>query len=127
MTIVEYLDAVKERLLTDQVVTSFHIIRERATLAGGHLRARLTLTDGSQLEFSEYVQHSSDDQINVVTYSYHWANTQGNLIRRWDNTPHFPGLSGFPHHVHVGAAGTVVPGQPVSIFVVLDEIARHLA
>ncbi len=58
MTVVEYFDAVKDRLLTDPAVASFHVIRERVTLIGGHLRARLTLTDGGQLEFSEYVQRS---------------------------------------------------------------------
>jgi hypothetical protein len=47
VTIVEYLDAIKECLLTSPVVSSFHVIRERDTLTDGHLRARLTLTDGS--------------------------------------------------------------------------------
>jgi hypothetical protein len=124
MTVIEYLDAVKERLTTDPLVAGFSIGRERITLVDGHLRARLTISDGSQLEFSEYVQRSPDDQIKVVTYSYHWADADGNLIRRWDNTPHFPDLPGFPHHVHDGRAGSVVPGEPVSIFLVLDEITR---
>lgn len=53
MTIDAYLEAIKERLVTDPMVTSFQVIRERATLGDGHLRIRLTLTDGSQLEFSE--------------------------------------------------------------------------
>ena len=126
MTIDEYLDAVKERLLTDPVVSDFGAILERATLIDGHLRVRLTLIDGSLLEFSEYVQRSLDGQINVVTYSYHWSDAGGNLILRWDNTPHFSGLPGFPHHIHDGRADTVSPGQPVSIFTVLDEIERLL-
>ena len=127
MTIVEYLDSVKARLLTDPVVSGFHVIRERATLTDGHLRARLTLADGGLLEFSEYVQRSPDGAINVITYSYHWADVHGNLIRRWDNTPHFPDLPGFPYHIHDGPTGTVSPGQPVSIFAVIDEVARLLA
>ena len=127
MTIVEYLDDIKECLLTSPVVSSFHVIRERDTLTDGHLRARLTLTDGSHLEFSEYVQRSTAGQVNVATYSYHWASTHGDLIRRWDNTPHFPDLPGFPHHIHNGHTGKVSPGQPVSIFVVLEEVARLLA
>ncbi len=126
MTIAKYLDSIKERLLTDPVVSSFHVIRERSTLADGHLRARLTLTDNSWLEFSEYVQRSSDGQINVVTYSYHWANAHGDLIRRWDNTPHFPNLPDFPHHIHDERTQSVKPGQPVSVFAVLDEISRFL-
>lgn len=127
MTIDDYLNAVKERLLTDPVVSSFHIVRERATLVDAHLRARLTLSDGSRLEFSEYVQRSPEDQISVLTYSYHWADANGNLILRWDNTPHFPDLPGFPHHVHDGRAETVRSGEPVSIFSVLDVIAGNLS
>ena len=64
-----------------------------------------------------------DGQVGVVTYSYHWADAAGQLIRRWDNTPHFPDLRGAPHHVHDGASSTVAPGHPVSLSDVLDEIA----
>jgi hypothetical protein len=79
------------------------------------------------LEFSEYVQRSPDGQIDVVTYSYHWADTDGNLIRRWDNTPHFPDLPGFPHHIHDGSTGSVTRGKPVSIFLILEEITQFLS
>jgi hypothetical protein len=126
MTISEYLKRVKERLLDDPIVSSFHVVRERATLSDGFVRIRLTLKDGGFLEFSEYVQFVSKDRVEVITYSYHWADSDGGLIRRWDNTPHFPGLSGFPHHVHIGM-DDVIPGRKLSIFVVLDEIASYLA
>jgi hypothetical protein len=123
MTIDAYLEAIKERFVTDPVVTQFQIIRERSTLMDGYLRARLALADGSQLEFSEYMQRSSDREIVVITYSYHWADANNQLIVRWDNTPHFPDLPGFPDHMHDGVTGEVTPGQPMSIFAVLDEIA----
>ena len=126
MTIDEYLDSVKERLLTDKAVSSLHIIRERVTTMDGHLRARLTLSDDSQIEFSEYVQRSPEGEIRVVTYSYHWADASGNLLRRWDNTPHHPDLAGFPHHVHVEQEDNVSSGYPISIFAVLDEVTRRL-
>jgi len=124
VTVAEYLTSIKERLTADKVVSSFHVIRERTTLTDGHLRVRLTLTDDSQLEFSEYVQRSPNGEISVITYSYHWANADGNLIRRWDNTPHHPDLIGSPHHVHTEPADTPSPGHLVSLFSVLDEIAR---
>jgi hypothetical protein len=123
MTTAAYLEAIKERLVTDPMVTRFHVIRERSTLIDGHLRARLTLVDGSQLEFSEYMQRSPAGEIAVLTYSYHWADAANQLITRWDNTPHFPDLPGFPDHIHDGVTGEVTPGQPMSIFTVLDAIA----
>ena len=126
MTIAAYLDAMKERFVTDPIVTSFHVIRERSTLIDGHLRARLALADGSQLEFSEYVQRSPSGEIAVITYSYHWADADNQLITRCDNTPHFPDLPGFPDHIHDGATGEETPGQPMSIFAVLHTIAGRI-
>jgi hypothetical protein len=123
MTIDAYVAAMKGRFVTDPLVTQFHVIRERSTLMDGYLRARLTLADGSQLEFSEYMQRSSAGEIVVITYSYHWANANNQLIMRWDNTPYFPGLPGFPDHIHDGAMGEVTAGQLMSIFTVLDAIA----
>src|SRR5262245_66156676 len=123
MTIEAYLDSIKERLVTDPIVTSFHVLRERSTLVDGHLRVRLTLADGSQLKFSEYMQRSPAGEIAVITYSYHWADADNQLITRRDNTPHFPDLPGFPDHIHDGATDQVTTGQPMSIFAVLDVIA----
>jgi hypothetical protein len=126
MTIDAYLDAIKERFITDPIITNFQVIRERSTLVDGHLRVRLELADGSQLEFSEYMQRFPEGEIAVITYSYHWADADNQLIKRWDNTPHFPNLPGFPDHIHDGATGEVISGQPMNIFTVLDAIAGRI-
>lgn len=123
MTIATYFEIVKDRLLTDRIVFEFQILRERQTVMDGHLRARLRLADHSILEFAEYVHRLPNDEIQVVTYSYHWGNQDGQLIRRWDNTPHFPDLPGFPHHIHDGSTGSVNVGSPINLFQVLDYIA----
>lgn len=127
MTPAEYLESVKERLLTDSVVTSFQIRRERHTVIDGHLRVRVSIVDGSLLEFSEYLERTPEDQLQVVVYSYHWESADGNLIFRWDNTPHYPALPAFPHHVHDGRSGTTFPGKPMDIFAVLDQIQQALS
>lgn len=126
MTPAEYFDSIKERLLTDEIVTAFQIRRERHTVVDGHIRVRASIVDGSLLEFSEYAVRLPEDQMQVVVYSYHWEDAAGNLICRWDNTPHFPGMPGFPHHVHDGKADAVLSGRPVDIFVVLDWIRQAL-
>ena len=126
MTIAEYLDTIKERLLTAEAVASFRILRERSTLTDGYLRARLTLSDGSRLDFSEYARRSPEGEISVVTYSYHWADAGDNLIQRWDNTPHHLDLPGFPHHIHVEREDNLLPSQPVNILAVLDQVTRRL-
>jgi len=43
---------------------------------------------------------------------------------RWDNAPHYKGLSDFPHHIHLSnetvKANSLIP----NILMVLDEIER---
>ena len=95
-------------------------------MTAAHLRVRLSLVDGGLLEFSEYVERTPEESMRVAVYSYHWESASGELICRWDNAPHFPGLPGFPHHVHNGQAGTTLPGQPVDIFIVLDQIHQRI-
>ncbi len=82
MTIIEYLESVKERLLTDPQVISFQIVRERSTATDGYLRARLELTNQQRLEFSEYVQRTTDPLFTCLpvslfpssaTHSHSWA------------------------------------------------------
>ncbi|MDI9546619.1 MAG: DUF6516 family protein [Chloroflexota bacterium] len=127
MSPAEYLDLVKERLLTDPIVARFQIRRERTTVVDGHIRVRAILSDGSLLEFSEYVQRTQHGSMQVIVYSYHWESANGDLIRRWDNTPHYPDLPSFPHHVHDGQTGTTQPGRPMDIFAALDQISQLLA
>jgi len=126
MTPLEYLESIKERLLTDHIVVAFTIIRERVTSTDVHIRARLELKNSSRLEFSEYAQSDANDNIQVITYSYHWSAVDGTLIQRWDNTPHHPSLSGFPHHIHQHAEENIKPGPPISIFAVLDIIKNTI-
>lgn len=121
-----YLDLVKERLLTDPIVAEFQVRRERTSVTDAHLCARVVLANGTLLEFSEYAVHTNTGEMEVVVYSYHWSTAAGDLICRWDNTPHFPDLPGFPHHMHDGRTGTTQPGHPMDIFAVLDHIGQSL-
>lgn len=126
MNVDEYLETVKTLMLTHPLVKDFHVVRERRTATDGHLRVRAKLVKGFLLEFSEYVQQIRG-HVQVVTYSHHCTDAENNLFVRWDNTPHFPNLEGFPHHQHIGGPETVRPHSPMDIFRVLDEIAEWLS
>lgn len=123
MNPMDYLAAVKNLLLTDYRIVSHQIIREYEGLQKSYIRARLTFIDDSFLEFSEYIEQGSENEIKITDYSFHWMNKDGDIIRRWDNTQHFPKLKNFPHHIHIGK-DEVTPGAPTNIFAVVDEIAK---
>lgn len=123
MNPMEYVESVKERLSTDPIVLKFDIITEFANLNEGYIRVRANPTNGDWLDFSEFVQQS--DALEFVSYRHQWMDNDKNTIRRWDNTPHYPDLENFPHHIHEGN-DKAIPGKPVNIFAVLEEIASTI-
>ena len=125
MTIADYFETIKEHLLVVSFVADFKISKQVERSKNGHIRARMMFTDRSRLEFSEFVEQNAGKEILVVTYSYHWSDESDTLICRWDNTPHFPKLENFPHHIHT-SADLVLPGKPINIFGVLGEIEKTL-
>lgn len=82
-----------------------------------HLQCRAELADGSTLHVNE------SSIMGKNKYSYHWQDAQNKLIVRWDNAPHHPRISSFPHHRHEG--GGVHESPRVSIDEVLLEIEEH--
>jgi hypothetical protein len=61
--------------------------------------------------------------IGHLDYRYHFQDQQGQLIFRYDSTPHFPELEKFSHHKHAGKR--VVGCEKPSILQVIEEIKRH--
>ena len=83
-------------------------------------KAELTLLDESKIFIKEFVFENGERQ-----YAYHWADAMGNAICRWDNAPHWPNFSTFPHHKHIGEA--VFESTEIIVSDVLNEVRRKLA
>ncbi|MFZ5821296.1 MAG: toxin-antitoxin system TumE family protein [Chloroflexota bacterium] len=115
------MESVKGRLSTDPVVFKFEILREFTNLHEGFIRVRAILTNGHTLDLSEFIKQEAE--LEIVSYRYQWLDANKQHIRRWDNAPHHPKLPNFPHHVHT-LEDQVVPGKPIDIFEVLDEIGK---
>ncbi|MBF0502359.1 MAG: hypothetical protein HQM09_19625 [Candidatus Riflebacteria bacterium] len=89
-------------------------------------RFRVRLTDSSMLEMMERVVFGGEPASMITTtYCFHWQDREGRLKRRWDNAPHFPRLSGFPHHIHSGnTTEEVISGESIDGLRVLEYIGR---
>jgi hypothetical protein len=82
------------------------------------LYARVILIDKTLLYVRE-VLTAEDDK-----YSYHWQTESGELIRRWDNAPHWQQEINSVHHVHMAQADVVKPSSRVTIQEILEIIAE---
>lgn len=121
-----YLSDVKARLATSAAITVVEIVVERVLGDRGYFRARLILGNGDILEVSEYFIVLAGKP-STVDYRYQWMDHERQrLVSRWDNAGHFPALSNFPHHMHMGDEKQVVPGRALSILELVDLIEQEL-
>ena len=127
MSVEALLESEYAVLLSHPVVRSVEMMRYSVNRLDGYLRARCRLTNGDYLEVALHVNVSKQG-VAIDDYRYQWMDSDQKLLRRrWDNAPHFPGLSGFPHHCHIGGEDKVEPSLPMNLTHLLDHIAGFIA
>jgi Family of unknown function (DUF6516) len=106
--------------LDDSFVKSHAFIDFRVSGTFYYLNVKISLIDNSLLYVQEYIDAQSPK------YSYHWQSSNGDLIIRWDNAPHFPNLPNFPHHKHL-ASGEVTESYDISLEEILSFIQNQIS
>lgn len=118
----DYVQALLNAAADSPVVRASNIQLDKRTNRSGLIRGDLFLGDGSRLHFRELV--NLEDQVVRLMYSYHYQDAAGQLIFRYDDTPHHAELDGFPHHKHIGQEGNSAASEPPTLIKVLDEIEK---
>lgn len=90
----------------------------------GFIRGSICFYDGSVLHLREFVNVQYG--IERYMYAYHYQSPDGIMIFRYDNTPHFPNLTTFPHHKHEGSESNVTASVAKDIQAVLNEIRMNI-
>ena len=101
-----------------EFVKHIEIVDLRIFKGGFFIKIKAYLSDKSHLFIREYVDSCERN------YSYHWQDTQGNLIARWDNAPHYPEIITYPHHKHL--EGEILPNYSIACEEILEEIGKML-
>lgn len=103
------------------VILSYSI--KRFEQAGGSLRLRMEidLADGSKLYVRETVMGGVKRK-----YAYHWQDSAGRLLIRWDNAPDWD-VESFPHHKHVAEQDRVEASYERTLSQVLDVVRSKLS
>lgn len=117
-----YLECVIQDLSTSPVVSAFNVIRQEWGEEEGYIRIKCHLSNGDILEFAEYVEVLKE-KVCIVTYSYHWQDLKGQLVKRWDNVGHHKEIDTFPYHLHL-STGEVIGTTSITLNKVLKEIEK---
>lgn len=90
-----------------------------------NLKIRVRFVSGQLLEVNEAVMVENVRPIHL-DYRYHCQDAKNRLLFRYDSTPHFPGLSNFPHHKHTPDSVTGVEKPPlVELIREIENILLH--
>lgn len=123
MPLKEYLTTLQSRLAEAPFVTSTTLNYEERPPTAAIIKGTLLFTDGSQLDFREFI--ITQPVFQVVKYAYNYR--RGDLlIFRYDNAndPAAKNLTTYPSHKHVTQEILAAP-QP-SLGQVLQEITSKL-
>ena len=119
----QYLEEVEAALRKLEGAYVEHYEEEILTPNRVNLRIRVRFSSGHLLELNEAFLVEAN-KIRHLCYRYHFQDRQNNLVFRYDNTPHFPGLESFPNHKHL--RDEVAGAEKPSIREVVEE-AKQLA
>ena len=119
-----YLTWIKALIVANPKVVHWSVVREEAQGDTGIFRYRLSLCDDSFLEMFEFFQ--IQEAVQVIKYSFHWQNPDGQLRKRWDNASHHPEVSTNPFHVHCGDDINATPCEPINAEEVLSIITAEI-
>jgi len=94
----DYFKSLLDLLTPLPSVENPQVIFEKRADMVGFIRGEITFTDGSMLHFRELVDLRQP--MRTIMYAYHYQNSEGALIFRYDNTAHHMNVTTFPHHKH---------------------------
>ena len=65
-----------------------------------YLKGNLVIIDSSILEIAVFASKSRG-KLSIDKYRLHYRDSTEEMIFRYDNAPHHPGLDSYPHHKHI--------------------------
>jgi len=119
----DYFEHLQRLLLKYPLVLSFSLEYREIDLYERYIKGRLLLLKNYTLQITEYVVTSPE--VERLKYRYHIQKPDGSQLCRWDNAPHHPHLSSFPHHKH-GENDTAEASEPMDLEKVLQILSTIL-
>ena len=97
---------------------------EAATRRSGSFSFEVEYWDNSVLSTHGFVRIYGDTAF-LSDYSFHYHKA-GETVFRYDDSPHYPRFSTFPHHRHVGKEEIAYASPPPTVEEVLKEVEQTL-
>lgn len=96
-----------------------------STKKEAYIRGTLTFIDLSFLEFAIYVVEKGK-KVVFDKYRFQYMDSRKRLVFRYDNAPHYKGISTFPNHKHLQGGRSIESTFP-NFPEILEEITTFIA
>lgn len=117
----KFVEQFENTVNSNPVVLSSHIEKQfgpdGTTL---YLRGALRFIDSSVLEIALFTSEALNG-IDIDKYRFQYMSADGQMIFRYDNAPHHPETTSFPHHKHI--PDKVMPSSMPTIKNLPNEIS----
>ena len=87
----------------------------------GDFAATLDFANGHELHARMFIDTRRGYPL-WVRYAFHLTDPGGRCVFRYDNEPHYPAMSTFPHHKHIGPTETPAETQPPTLGQIIAEV-----
>ncbi|MCD6484108.1 MAG: hypothetical protein J7L47_03240 [Candidatus Odinarchaeota archaeon] len=100
MQIKDYFSQHHKHIVTSKIVESYDVKYDARSTSLGVIKGKIYLIGGLVIDFAEFIKIEGHTVVKLK-YRYAILSKKRKIIIRWDNSPHFPNLKTFPHHVHI--------------------------
>ncbi len=97
--IINYFRETEQTINSVEGIVSLRLEKRIINDSFGILKGRIIFDQGA-LDILEVVRISDTGEPHKKKYKYHFRDHDDEMIFRYDNVPHHPEISTFPHHKH---------------------------
>ena len=126
MQVIDYFSEIQSLIRSSIFVENVDVEYEVKSRSIGIVHGILGMIDGSTLQFMELVNIKRDKMIRLK-YRVHLMDVNDEMVFRYDNSPHHPEISTYPHHKHVKGEKVPRRSKEVGLKDVLLEIEEMIS
>lgn len=120
----KFIETIEKTIASSPIIVSTDIQKFFGpSYSSLYIKGSIHFIDSSLLELSLFVKQAHK-AIAIAKYRFHYMHSDGHMLFRYDNAPHYAKLSSFPNHKHV--QHRAIPSSPPDLKDILDEISAIL-
>ena len=126
MQVIDYFSEIQSLIRSSIFVENVDVEYEVKSRSIGIVHGILGMIDGSTLQFMELINIKRDKVIHLK-YRFHLMNVNDEMVFRYDNAPHHPEITTYPHHKHVKGEEMPRRSKEIGLKDVLLEIEELIS